>query len=151
MTRKATKHDVFQIAERRHPAQAGQPGASQQLMQDRLRLIVGRVRDGHGGAVIVGGHATEKVIPAAAARFLNADAPLCRERSDVASLDDRGQAKRLGQSPDPYRILGRLGPQIMIQMSDDHSHRRVPSQQRQPSQECHAVRPARHTGDHTSP
>ena len=117
---------------RRDAAEAPQPAAAQQMLQQRLEIVLGRVSDGNG----VARDGIEEGI-ALLPRLLLAAGGLFRRAAD--ELDALGRAERAHKG---LVAVGLRPAQAMVEVRRPHIDGKLRRQLAQAAEHCHGIRPA---------
>ena len=129
-----------------HPGQTGRSGTPQDVVEDRLCLIIGRVGNQNLAAANVVGSLSQEGIPLPAGTRLDSLTPW--PLGNPEPTGDAGEAKTLGHPLHELPVGGRLSPQIMLGMGDHQPATGGKSQLHQTEQQGHAVSPAGNSDNH---
>lgn len=98
--------------------QAGDSRTAQYVMQNRFRLVVGRVCDGNVSAIFAVSCLGQEFIAQLACGLFQAAPLLTRDRSHVAAFENQPNVECRTQGRNPCRVVVRLAAtQLVIQMS----------------------------------
>ena len=121
----------------RHAGKARQPRAAQQVQQQRFRLIVPVMGQGHGLRAAAAKLLTEKTV----ARLSGPILPRMLRR--VGAIHGQGQAFPFAQFPDKALVLVRLrAPQAMVDMHRPQPDPALRPQAQKQLRQRHGIRPA---------
>src|SRR5687768_4595573 len=99
------------------PAEAARAGTTQQPQQERLGLVVFRVRDGDGGRAQASRGALKERVPCHVRSMFDGNAGVARERGNVGFLDIDWDLDRGSEVAAELRVRVRLAtPKLMVQM-----------------------------------
>ena len=130
-------------APRPHAGEAGGAGAAQQAQQQRLGLVVLRVRDRDQRGALVVLHAAQERVALAARGLLEtallAKGALAHRRRPAVQR----HAERLAEGVTERRVVGRAGPQAVVEVRRHQPEAPAPAQRRERVGERHRVGPAR--------
>jgi len=136
---------LIQPGQRTHAAQARQAGASQQMHEHRLDLVIGVMCHGHRMPANGARQPTEEPIPLLAGGFLNGQTPCPGCRRDVAVFHAQRHTPDCAQSLHCRSVVERLlAANAVLQVTCEQVHAVAVCQHHEDTQENQRVGTARH-------
>lgn len=141
-----------EVANGRHATQSCETRPAQYVMQDRFRLIVGRMGHRHPPAIKLPRRLSEESVTGVACRLFNSASRIARGTTDICNSDRDGDRKGPAKRFDPGGIgIGLGAAQVMVQMGCHHFQSMFRLHINKRPEQSNAVGPARNTDENSAP